>query len=113
MLKKTLSFILVVSIFAITSSVGVSAQTNFPAENHTATLADRKPKRDLKASIAAVQDSSKPTVSSKTMLADYEKSNQSRKGFSTTTKVLIVVGIAAAVAGIVIFAASRDKIKTF
>lgn len=51
--------------------------------------------------------------SEKNTLANYEKQKAAGKRFSTTTKALIGVGIAAAVIGIVVFAASRDKIKTF
>ena len=46
-------------------------------------------------------------------IINYEQSKAAGKKFSTMTKVLIGGGVAAAVVEIFVFAASRDKIKTF
>ncbi|HEX8279423.1 MAG TPA: hypothetical protein VF540_12040 [Segetibacter sp.] len=63
--------------------------------------------------LATTNSNSDLIKSEKDTLAAYEKQKAAGKKFSTTSKVLIGVGIAAAVIGIVVFAASRDKIETF
>lgn len=114
MIKKILSFCLAAIIFTLSSGINVFAQTG--NLNPIETVAKQEVKndaRDLKSSIKAQSDAENQNASNKTTLADYEKAKKQGKKFSTTTKVLIGVGVAAAVIGIVVFAASRDKVKTF
>ena len=114
MLKKFLSMSLAVMIFTVASGANALAQTKTFNENQVAAKSENKDRAaDLKSLIKAQNNSAGLDVSDKSTLAEYEKSKRQGKGFSTTTKVLIGVGIAAAVVGIVVFAASRDKIRTF
>ena len=114
MLKKILSMGLALMILTIASGVNVAAQSSSVTENQVAVKQENADSaRDLRSLVKAQTSSDGLNISRKSTLAEYERNKQQGKGFSTTTKVLIGVGIAAAVIGIVVFAASRDKIRTF
>ena len=115
MLKKTLSIFLAVIILTVASGANVFAQTKNLNDSETAAKKENKAEApgDLKSVVKAKSKSGELNISDKSTLADYERAKRQGKGMSTTTKVLIGVGIAAAVIGIVVFAASRDKIRTF
>lgn len=112
MFKKIVTFVLAVMIFTIASNVSVFANSNGANENQAAAKQEKK-SADLKALVRSQEKSGGLNISNKSTLAEYERAKRQSKGMSTTTKVLIGVGIAAAVVGIVVFAASRDKIRTF
>ena len=114
MLRKILSACLLAFIFSDVSGVDVFAR-NINGDEKTPVAVKKMPagKEDLKSVFSAKNDSSNEIGKEKNTLAEYEKSKAQGRKFSTTTKVLIGVGIAAAVIGVVVFAASRDKIRTF
>ncbi|HEY8561139.1 MAG TPA: hypothetical protein VIL74_12260 [Pyrinomonadaceae bacterium] len=114
MLKKILSMFLAVIVLTVASGASAAAQTGNINENPAISKRETEAEvNDLK-SLIKNQDSARDlTISNKSTLAEYERQKRQGKGLSTTTKVLIGVGIAAAVVGIVVFAASRDKIRTF
>ena len=114
MLKKILSMCLAILIFTVASGVNAFAQSRALNENQTAAKQENKTgASDLKARIKAQNNSAELNISDKNTLAEYEKSKKLGNSFSTTAKVLIGVGVAAAVVGVIVFAASRDKIRTF
>jgi Flp pilus assembly protein TadB len=122
MFRKTLLATLAFSIFCLGTNANVFAQAR-ASENNRAISAE---KSETKFEAASVQKSSNPDLKKalfekkdssaykeKNNLAEYEKQKAQGKKFSTTTKILIGVGIAAAVIAIVVIAASQDKIETF
>jgi predicted PurR-regulated permease PerM len=114
MLKKILSMCLAILIFTVASGVNAFAQSRALNENQTTAKQENKTgASDLKARIKAQNNSAELNISDKNTLAEYEKSKKLGNSFSTTAKVLIGVGVAAAVVGVIVFAASRDKIRTF
>ena len=114
MLNKLISMCLAVTIFTVASSVNVFTQTAAVDENPPVVVQEKEaPKSDLQSAVRAQNNSDKLNISNKSTLAEYERQKKQSKGMSTTTKVLIGVGIAAGVLAIVAFAASRDKIRTF
>jgi hypothetical protein len=114
MLKKILSMGLAVMILTIASGINVLAQSSNVTENQVAVKQETSDSAsDLKSLVKAQNNSAGLNFYHKSTLAEYERNKQQGKKFSTTTKVLIGVGIAAAVIGVVVFAASRDKIRTF
>lgn len=114
MLRKILSACLLAFIFSAVSGVTVFARS-INGDEKPAVVVKETPagKEDLKSVFSAKNDSSKQIGKEKNTLAEYEKNKAQGRKFSTTTKVLIGVGIAAAVIGVFVFAASRDKIRTF
>lgn len=114
MLKKILSVCLLAFIFSAVSGVNVFARS-INGDEKTPVVKKETPaeKEDLKSVFSAKNNSSNQIGKEKSTLAEYERNKAQGRKFSTTTKVLIGVGIAAAVIGIVVFAASRDKIRTF
>lgn len=116
MLKKILAAGLAVFIFTAVSGVNAFALSseNEKEKSAAAVKSERKitesdftkPQTVENASLSKIEKSAYSR-------GEYEKQKAQRGKFSTTTKVLIGVGIAAAVVGIVVFAASRDKIRTF
>jgi hypothetical protein len=129
-MRKTVSAVLVVLLLNVAFGVNVFAQTGFVKENQFIGQTDapqnnfrrNEESKDASKSIAKADfykklarnnASSDVSKGEKNTLAAYERQKAAGKKFSTTTKVLIGVGIAAAVIGIVVFAASRDKINTF
>ena len=114
MFKKIISTFLIAMIFVIASNANAFAQTNSINVNETVAKQENKADAgDFNSLIKAQNSSVNLNISDKSTLSDYEKQKKRDKKFSTTTKVLIGVGIAAAIIGVVVFAASRDKIKTF
>ena len=113
MFKKILSMCLAVMIFTVASSVNTFAQSAAVNENQPTVQEKEAPKSDLLSAIRAQENSEKLNISNKSTLAEYERGKRQSKGFSTTTKILIGVGIAAGVIAIVAIAASRDKVRTF
>lgn len=118
MFRKTLLATLAFSIFYLGTNANVFGQARAFENNRAigveiseASSAQKSSNPDLKKALFEKKDSS--VYKEKNNLAEYEKQKAQGKKFSTTTKVLIGVGIAAAVIGIVVFAASRDKIETF
>jgi hypothetical protein len=111
MLKKIVTLGLMVSILSIASSVGVDAQSKMSDENQTISNTGGTQNEKLRDSFAKKEN--KPNFDQKETLADYRKQKSQGQKFSTGTKILIGVGITAAVLGIVIFAASRDKVEPF
>lgn len=129
-MKKTMSAVLVVLLLNVAFGVNVFAQANSVKGNQfigqTAepenVVSRNEENKDASKSAAKAdfykklaRNNVSPNIieGEKNTLAAYERQKAEGKKFSTTTKVLIGVGIAAAVVGIVVFAASRDKIKTF
>jgi hypothetical protein len=113
MLKKILSICLAVMILTGASSVGVFAAANGDETSKTAAAEKSAGASNLKTIVNAQTGPTTAINPSKSTLADYQRAQRRGNKFSTKTKVLIGVGIAAAVVGIVVFAASRDKIRTF
>lgn len=116
MLKKILSMCLLSAVLTLASGSQVLAQkTNALTDNQSMFKEEtvgNLGKKDLKSAIAA-QNSNDSLVFSKSTLSGYERAKRQGNGLSTNTKVLIGVGITAAVVVIMVFAASRDKIRTF
>ncbi len=115
MLKKILSACLLAFIFSAVSGVNVFARALNGEGERTATVKQEKQveKKDLKDAFKTERDSEERPDKTDYSRAEYERQKAKGRKYSTTTKVLIGVGIAAAVIGIVVFAASRDKIRTF
>ena len=118
MFRKTLLATLAFSIFCLGTNANVFAQARSFENNRAigveiseASSVQKASNPDLKKALFEKKDSS--VYKEKNNLAEYEKQKAQGKKFSTTTKILIGVGIAAGVIGIVVFAASRDKIETF
>jgi hypothetical protein len=129
-MRKTVSAVLVVLLLNVAFGANVFAQTGFVNGNQflgqrtapqndvsrneeSKDVSKSAAKADFYKKLARNNVSSNIIESEKNTLAAYERQKAEGKKFSTTTKVLIGVGIAAAVIGIVVFAASRDKIETF
>lgn len=117
MFRKILLGTLAFSIFFLGTNVNVFAQARAFENNQTLAISTEKSTAqkpsspDLKKALFEKQNSTE--FKEKESLAEYERQKAKGNNLSTTTKVLIGVGIAAAVIGIVIFAASRDKVETF
>lgn len=109
-MKKIVSTFLIAMLLNIAFGASAFAQTSALNENGSA-------KSQLKAQFEKELGSSKAVSdfgkAEKETMASYKKSKMAGKKFSTGKKILIGFGIAAAVVGIVVFAASRDKIRTF
>lgn len=128
-MKKIVTTLLIALLFNVAFGANAFAQTNaFRQDNSIGRLDELKPentgtekkisaKRQLKAQFGKKTGSAESgfdfAKAEKETMASYQKSKTAGKKFSTKTKILIGVGIAAAVTGIIIFAASRDKIRTF
>jgi hypothetical protein len=129
-MRKTVSAILTTLLLNVAFGINVFAQTGSVTVNRSVGQMDT-PQNDV-SKIEDKADTSNTVTkkkfytqltetnggaeflkNEKSTLEAYEKQKAAGKKFSTTTKVLIGVGIAAAVVGVVIFAASRDKIRTF
>jgi hypothetical protein len=107
MLKKILSMSLAAAILVTASSVGVFARANGDEEK-TKPAEKSAAKKDLKTVVKASESSATLENPNKSTLADYRRAQKQGNKFSTTTKVLIGVGIAVAVIGIVVLAARND-----
>ncbi len=116
MLKKILSAFLGIFIFTAVSGVNAFARgTGNENEEKTAVVKEKKKieKKDFSGSFKTEKDSLSKIEKSAYSRAEYQKQKAQGSKFSTTTKVLIGVGIAAAVIGIVAFAVSRTEIHPF
>ena len=108
MMKKILSVCLLAFIFSAVSGVNVFARSINGDEKTPVVVKETATGReDLKTVFSAKNDSSNEIGKEKNTLAEYEKSKAQGRKFSTTTKVLIGVGIAAVVIGVVVIAASK------
>lgn len=108
MLKKFLSGFLALMILTIASSANVFARANDSNEKTSTTNQEKQiEKRDLSAALKTKTDSVNSNFTKKDTLAEYERTKAEGKKFSTTTKVLIGVGIAAVVIGIIVYAADK------
>ena len=111
MLKKLLVTSLMAVILTVVSGVNAFAQTVKTDENQAVAKQENAAGTgDLKSVISARSKSGDVSISNKSTLAEYERAKRQGKGLSTTTKVLIVVGIAAAIAT-VIFVAGREDLE--
>ena len=109
MLKKILVTSLTVIVLTVATNVQAFAQTVKTDENQAVAKQEPQPSAgDLKAVVKAKSKSGEVNVSNKSTLAEYERAKKQGKGLSTTTKVLIVAGIAAAVVAIIFVAARED-----
>lgn len=95
-------------ILTLASGINVFAGTGAGDEKKEAADHEKQiEKRDFSSVLKTGNDFRDFRVTKKDTLAEYEKTKAQGKKFSTTTKVLIGAGIAAAVIGIVIIAASK------
>ena len=109
MFKKIITVFLTAMIFTVASGINTFAQTNKIDENQTVAKQGAKTdSADLKSLVKARTGSNEVKISNKSTLADYQKAKQQSSKFSTTTKVLIGVGIAVAVVGVIFVVARRD-----
>jgi CHASE3 domain sensor protein len=107
-LKKLLSAFLAFMILTVASSANVFARANNDNEKTNATNQEKQiEKRDTSSIWKTKHDSVNSTFTKKDTLAEYERTKAQGKKFSTTTKVLIGVGIAAVVIGIIVYAADK------
>lgn len=123
MIQSVITFLIAVIIFIAASSINLHAQAPIAnaAEDKPVTVEDTTKSKSFTEIenekrarfFKELEQGIRLTAPEKSTLDSYEQAKKSGKKFSTTTKVLIGVGIAAAVVGVVVFAASRDKIKTF
>ena len=107
MFKKILSLGLMAMMLTLATSAPLYAQTGSLKANETNVKAE-KPAKDLKEAFKAEEKKDTLEVSDKSTMAEYERARRRGKGLSTTTKVLIGVGIAAAVVGILFAVGKRD-----
>ena len=94
-------------ILTVASSANIFARAG--GDEKTNVTKQEKPieKTDLAPAIKIKTDASNSNFTKKDTLAEYERTKAQGKKFSTTTKVLIGAGVAAAVIGIVFLAASK------
>jgi hypothetical protein len=111
MFRKIITASLLVSIFTLASGPNVFAQAKLSDDNRPVSqTVETKPEK-LRDAFAKKETA--PKFDEKDNLAAHQKQKSQAQKFSTGTKILIGVGIAAAVIGVVVFAASRDKIEPF
>jgi flagellar basal body-associated protein FliL len=113
--KKITTLFLAMMIFTTALSLSVSGQSNLSDENQAVSQNAEAKKNDKLREALAKKDnqSSTPNFDKRETMADYQNQKKQGQKFSTSTKVLIGVGITVAVVGVVVFVASRDKINTF
>ena len=114
MIKKISTLILVIAILA-TANVFASARVDGSEGDKAPVAPTSQPKqkteaRDWKAIFAANKAKPFDPASRKSTLAEHQAQQKAGKKFSTTTKVLIGAGIAAAVIA-VIFVVARNDLK--
>jgi Flp pilus assembly protein TadB len=107
MLKKLLSTFLAFVILTVASSANVFARAGDDEKTSVTNQEKQTEKTDLASALKSKSDSINSRFTKKDTLAEYEKTKAQGKKFSTTTKVLIGVGIAAVVIGVVVIAASK------
>jgi len=114
MIKKFTSTLLMTAIMAIANGMAFARVNDSGADKAPVKAAVKaEEKREIKnwsAIFAAPQGKSFDPASRRSTLSEHQAQNKAAKKFSTTTKVLIGVGIAAAVVAIV-FVAARDDLK--
>jgi hypothetical protein len=111
MFRKIIATSLLVSIFTLASGSNVFGQIKLSDESRPvspAPVAQNEKLRDAFTKKKYQSDFSEPDN-----LAAHQKQKSQGQKFSTGTKILIGVAIVAVVAGIVVFAASRDKVEPF
>ena len=110
MFKKIINFTLTAVIIASVSSLNALA-----ASTRSGTDGDAASSKTIIISktVEKATQTTEKIPAEKSTMADYQRAKAQGKGFSKGTKIAIGVGIAAAAIGIVVFAASRDKIRTF
>lgn len=86
----------------------VLAAANDPEKDRERALAAEK--QDWRAAAERTESPVFDRASRKSTMKEYNQTKSANKGFSTTTKVLIGVGIAAAVLAVV-FVAARDDLR--
>lgn len=86
----------------ITAANGSVLANSYDGEKNRAKAETQKPLKGL------TYETNSGVNSSKSTLAEHQKSNKQHKRFSTTTKVLIGAGIAAAVLAVVVVVAKKD-----
>lgn len=108
MLKKLLPASLIIMILMTASSVSVFARAiDNDGKNDVAKAekqADKNEKKDWSSIVKAKSDFGDAKFSGRQTLAEFEKQKAQGKKFSNTTKVLIGVGVAAAVIVVVALA---------
>jgi ferric-dicitrate binding protein FerR (iron transport regulator) len=115
MLKK-LSAVLMVTAIMVAANANVLARTNGGEDDKksakAAQAAPAKPteEKNWRQIFAANREKPFDPASRKSTLAEHQAQQKAGKKFSTTTKVLIGVGIAAAVLAVV-FVVARDDLK--
>lgn len=95
MFKKIISVGLLVTILGIVSSANVFAQAKLSDENQTISINKEVKNEKVRESFLKKED--KPNYEQKETMADYKKQKAQGKKFTTGTKVLIGVGIGAAI----------------
>ena len=100
MLKK-LAAAFALAAFITAANGNVLANGN-ATETNKAKTETRKPLKGI------TYTTSSDVKREKSTLAEHQKTNKQHKRFSTTTKVLIGAGIAAAVVGVVVVLAKKD-----
>jgi len=95
MFKKIISVGLLVTILGIASSANVFAQAKLSDENQTISI--NKEAKNEKVQESFLKKEAKQNYEQKETMADYRKQKAQGKKFSTQTKVLIGVGIGAAI----------------
>lgn len=113
MFKKFITLSLLISIFSIASSINVFAQAKLSDETKTVSQNNETKSDNLREVLLKKENKTAVSFDDKDNLANHQKQKSQGKRFSTGTKILIGVGIAAAAMGVLVFAASRDKIRTF
>lgn len=111
MFRKIITLALLVSVFSIASSASVYAQAKMSDENLPLSVSNEIKNEKIREIF--LKKDNQPDLEKKETMADYRKQKAQAGNFSTSTKILIGVGIAAAVVGVVVFAASRSKIEPF
>ena len=115
MLKKLSAFLLATAILAA-ANANVLARTNggendkLPARPAQAAPAKPAEQKNWRQIFAENREKPFNPASRKSTLAEHQAQQKAGKKFSTTTKVLIGVGIAAAVLAVV-FVVARDDLK--
>ena len=108
MFKKITTLFLAVIIFTTASSVNIFGQTK-TADETQAILKNSEPNsepKNDKLQLAFLRKENSPTAAElveKETMRSYQKQKSQGQKFSTSTKILIGIGIAAAVIGVVFF----------
>ena len=95
MFKKTISVGLLVVVLSIASSGNVFAQAKLSDENQPILI--NKEAKNEKVKDSFLKKEVQPNLEIKETMADYRKQKAQGKKFSTQTKVLIGVGVGAAI----------------